>query len=161
MSIEADEKTDFAAVTSSLKPRKKLDPMNQGSRQLALVAESMILYLRYQADDHVDLKPACPRSGLKAWQYDGWSRSSIPESKTVWGGRGLLAVHLLFLAVWRMRVSWVDLFVTLGVQYIWSTSPGYCAGIEHNRYKESRRLWMRNRFFFFFSISPENTERLG
>ena len=43
--VQADEKTNVAAVTSSLKPRKQPDSMNHGNRQLVLVAESMTSYL--------------------------------------------------------------------------------------------------------------------
>ena len=45
--VQAVEKTDVAAVTSSLKPRKQPDSINQGNRQPALVVTAMTSYLRH------------------------------------------------------------------------------------------------------------------
>ena len=53
--VQADEKTDVPALTSSLKPRKQPNSINQGNRQPALVAAAMTSYLRHQPDDRVDL----------------------------------------------------------------------------------------------------------
>lgn len=43
-------------MTSSLKPRKQPEPINQGKSQPALIAESMTSHLCQQPDDRVDLK---------------------------------------------------------------------------------------------------------
>ena len=59
--VQANEKADVAAVTSSLKPRIQPDSINQGNRQPALVAVSMTSYLRHQPDDRVDLELGMPK----------------------------------------------------------------------------------------------------